>query len=1071
MEYDPGSDQFNSSVRAVAYNSLTGNYWIGDVWTDMIYEVLPFYGHVGSILVTNTNDDGPGSLREAIDIANNDGQSSLIEFHPALMWQTIYPQTQLPPLTEDNTTIDGDINADGLPDIEISRGSPDIVSGLVIESAHNTVKGLLINDFNGPGGPGYCGIRLTGSNSHDNSIIGCYIGTDLSKSENRGNRSGILIFNGACDNTIGGFQPGEGNIIFNNAFGLYISGNGTIGNTVTRNSIAHNGSGIRVVDGANNGIVPPVITAFENNTLSGTTVPNSTVEIFADMFNQGEEFLGDAQSDGAGNFDFSGDFPENRFYNATVTDQFGNTSAFSIFYRRNEINANHWRVQLLNDGRYARDVKNNIFGGEYPKNSGISMVYAAGHYLGTLKVYVIDSTRSGDDWNNWPAEDGAPVDANGDPLLISQQDSWTVCNDVVSALHRGTENPVLGVEIQRSTYSYTFAGAVSDVFFVKWRIINKSNNNYPDTYFSAWFDPDVADHANDLIGTDTTLQMAFCYNGNDSDIPKVFGTCLLKGPVEDGQILGLTATSGPATGEDPTNDDERYNLLRGLDRSGDPKPFGPFDFTGDPVANIGYLDVNPADKRLILSSGPFTFYAGNVQEIVVACIGAVGNDRLDAVAKLKETTRRVQEFYIRPAISVSQTRGISKHKTPVRISLSNVNNLLGADFKIQYNNSILDLSEDDVSLSPLTADFTHSVNVAQNQGVVSVALAGVLPADVETPGILVKLPFKVKKNAPVGDISDLIFTEAALTLQSDSLYQLFPAVANGSLEVVDGYLFGDVNRNGVYDLADAVFILKAVVELYEEFTPFQELLADADESGIVEVIDALQVLNQLVLSKQGFAKAGSSVAPDTMVAVNLSLPLVQGEAGQEIQVPVSSNDFARLNGLELVFRYDPKALRLVSVEKAGESDLLARNLQTGGRAHIAVANTNGIGNGQGELVLLNFKLLVSGEHLITVEKSLGAVPIEEILGSQVPQAFHLSQNYPNPFNAVTTIRYQLPERIEVKLEIFNVRGQQVATLVDRVQNSGYYSVKWDAGAVSSGLYFYRLSAGEFSDTRKLILIK
>ncbi|MBI5021690.1 MAG: T9SS type A sorting domain-containing protein [Ignavibacteriales bacterium] len=88
-----------------------------------------------------------------------------------------------------------------------------------------------------------------------------------------------------------------------------------------------------------------------------------------------------------------------------------------------------------------------------------------------------------------------------------------------------------------------------------------------------------------------------------------------------------------------------------------------------------------------------------------------------------------------------------------------------------------------------------------------------------------------------------------------------------------------------------------------------------------------------------------------------------------------------------------------------------------------------------------------------------------------PQTFGLSQNYPNPFNPVTVISYQLPADIYVMLKIYDVIGQEVATLVNGLQTAGYKSVTWDANNVPSGMYFYKLSAGDFLDMKKMVLLK
>jgi len=89
----------------------------------------------------------------------------------------------------------------------------------------------------------------------------------------------------------------------------------------------------------------------------------------------------------------------------------------------------------------------------------------------------------------------------------------------------------------------------------------------------------------------------------------------------------------------------------------------------------------------------------------------------------------------------------------------------------------------------------------------------------------------------------------------------------------------------------------------------------------------------------------------------------------------------------------------------------------------------------------------------------------------LPKEFALSGNHPNPFNAQTVIEYQLPVSSNVKLEVYNILGSKVATLVNREEVAGYSSVTWDASNVSSGIYFYKLSAGDYTETMRMILVK
>ncbi len=90
---------------------------------------------------------------------------------------------------------------------------------------------------------------------------------------------------------------------------------------------------------------------------------------------------------------------------------------------------------------------------------------------------------------------------------------------------------------------------------------------------------------------------------------------------------------------------------------------------------------------------------------------------------------------------------------------------------------------------------------------------------------------------------------------------------------------------------------------------------------------------------------------------------------------------------------------------------------------------------------------------------------------QVPKSFLLHQNYPNPFNPSTTIAYGLPVASDVRLDVFDVLGRKIATLVNSKQPSGDYSVLFNASTLCSGVYFYRLQAGSFVQTKKMLLIK
>ena len=89
----------------------------------------------------------------------------------------------------------------------------------------------------------------------------------------------------------------------------------------------------------------------------------------------------------------------------------------------------------------------------------------------------------------------------------------------------------------------------------------------------------------------------------------------------------------------------------------------------------------------------------------------------------------------------------------------------------------------------------------------------------------------------------------------------------------------------------------------------------------------------------------------------------------------------------------------------------------------------------------------------------------------IPSSYAISQNFPNPFNPKTIIRYSIPVAGDVSLIIYNLKGEEIARLVDGFQPAGEYNIVWDASNVSSGVYFYRLQSGGFTQTKKMVVLK
>jgi hypothetical protein len=94
-----------------------------------------------------------------------------------------------------------------------------------------------------------------------------------------------------------------------------------------------------------------------------------------------------------------------------------------------------------------------------------------------------------------------------------------------------------------------------------------------------------------------------------------------------------------------------------------------------------------------------------------------------------------------------------------------------------------------------------------------------------------------------------------------------------------------------------------------------------------------------------------------------------------------------------------------------------------------------------------------------------------VISNGVPAEFSLKQNYPNPFNPSTTIQYSLPKAGNVKIVVYDVSGREVETLIDEHSSPGTFELTWDAARFSSGVYFYKLQTDEFTDVKKMLLVK
>ena len=275
--------------------------------------------------------------------------------------------------------------------------------------------------------------------------------------------------------------------------------------------------------------------------------------------------------------------------------------------------------------------------------------------------------------------------------------------------------------------------------------------------------------------------------------------------------------------------------------------------------------------------------------------------------------------------------------------------------------------------------------------------------------------------------------------------------------------------------------------------------ADVNDDETVDSADYV-----LFIATWGKTAVGPATKPIVLLpGVNenaefsLSLGSERVVAGELMAVDVSLANVAALMGYGFALNYETDKFEFVSVAPADEDLLkstggdtpLFHHLVADGQVEVVNGMVNGSAvSGGGDIVRFVFRVLREFEDNARFEIADGLVfdpsqlqnpaVVAGVLELQsTPREFALHQNFPNPFNPDTTIKYDLAESADVTLQIYNVLGQVVRTLVaSEAQNAGRYQIRWsgmdDRGvSVSSGIYFYRISAGEFQNVRKLMLLK
>ena len=461
-----------------------------------------------------------------------------------------------------------------------------------------------------------------------------------------------------------------------------------------------------------------------------------------------------------------------------------------------------------------------------------------------------------------------------------------------------------------------------------------------------------------------------------------------------------------------------------------------------------------------------------------------------------------------------------------------VNNLFGVSFVLNFTHTnyidvVTPHSSNVIPGSFMGSDLVFYQAVDEGAGKISVGIsrkAG--QGGVSGSGTVLRVKFVARSNTPNGTQVQFSISDVTANDPNGAPITLNPASLTITIQAGVAVWPGDTNNDGVVNQADVLPIglywnstgparqnasMSWTAQYCQPWTPLAATYADATGDGVVNQADVLPIgLNWgkthtvgSLASLYRLEKIRSPQTPTIKPEVNPS----QQAPNQEFFIRIKVSEVNDLFGLAFELLYDrPDLLQILSVETDdffGSDVVFYSNVEaSAGKVVGGISRKAGQGgiSGTGSVVRVKARISSTAPASALIHLSLQNVVANDSNGSpmdlsiqssnivvgvsdvdsheemSLPTGYRLYQNHPNPFNAGTLIRYEISQATQVEVKVFNFAGQEIRTLVKEFQQPGYYQISWDARdeqgqRVSSGVYFCRLQAGSFVQSRKMILLR
>jgi hypothetical protein len=426
----------------------------------------------------------------------------------------------------------------------------------------------------------------------------------------------------------------------------------------------------------------------------------------------------------------------------------------------------------------------------------------------------------------------------------------------------------------------------------------------------------------------------------------------------------------------------------------------------------------------------------------------------------------------------------SKNKLVPVYFINDQDTVYGIEFTLNYDSNAVII--DSLVPAPRANGFSIYSNLRDTLGKLTVLLFGlgnekILPDS----GNILYLALSVDSLAPFGNsLLDLRSAYEAISID--------PNDSARSLAMTDGVFavdrFGDVNLDKIINIGDIVSLVAYILGNISLDTRHWDA-ADINQDSSVNVGDLVGVINT-ILGRPINAPMERLSKP--LAYLHLDYDSLQ--AGSEGKINLWADLKTPVAGVQLKIKYDPEQLTFSAPSLTSRSTGLNILYKDDGKGNLSVLFYRFFGKpidpGEGNILSLPVtvkpgfdkeKLQLYLKEAILSDPEAVVIPVDkgEVI---LPKSFNLSQNYPNPFNPNTTIRFEIgtgsgnQAAVNTTLKVYNILGQVVKTLVNEPKLPGIYYQIWDGKneqgeKVSSGLYFYQLRAGNYSETKKMVLLK